>query len=49
MVYALFAARGLMGLLTLTKRKPDKRMSDIVFNVLWLLFGALMLYFTYAG
>ena len=34
MVYALFAARGLMGLLTLTKRKPDRRMSDIVFNVL---------------
>lgn len=25
MVYALFAARGLMGLLTLTKRKPDRR------------------------
>ena len=49
MVYALFAARGLMGLLTLTKRKPDRRMSDIVFNVLWLLFGAMMLYFTYAG
>lgn len=49
MVYALFAARGLMGLLTLTKRKPDRRMPDIVFNVLWLLFGALMLYFTYAG
>lgn len=48
-VYALFTARGLIGLLTLTKRKPDRHMSDIVFNVLWLLFGALMLYFTYAG
>lgn len=39
----------LWGLLTLIKRKPDRLMSDIVFNVLWLLFGALMLYFTYAG
>lgn len=47
-VYALFAARGLMGLLTLTKRKPDRRMSaDIVLNVLWLLFGAVMLYSIY--
>lgn len=46
-VYALFAARGLMGLLTLTKRKPDRRMADIVLNVLWLLFGAVMLYSIY--
>ena len=46
-VYALFAAKGLMGLLTLTKRKPDRRMSDIVLNVLWLLFGAVMLYSIY--
>lgn len=46
-VYALFAARGLIGLLTLTKRKPDRRMSDIVLNVLWLLFGAVMLYSIY--
>lgn len=46
-VYALFAARGLTGLLTLTKRKPDRRMSDIVLNVLWLLFGAVMLYSIY--
>ena len=47
--YVLFAAIGLIGLLTLKKRKPDWRIFDIVFNVLWLLFGALMLYFTYAG
>lgn len=46
-VYALFAAKGLMGLLTLTKRKPGRRMSDIVLNVLWLLFGAVMLYSIY--
>lgn len=46
-VYALFAAKGLMGLLTLTKRKPDRRMADIVLNVLWLLFGAVMLYSIY--
>lgn len=46
-VYALFAARGLTGLLTLTKRKPDRRMADIVLNVLWLLFGAVMLYSIY--
>lgn len=46
-VYALFAARGLIGLLTLTKRKPDRRMADIVLNVLWLLFGAVMLYSIY--
>lgn len=46
-VYALFAARGLAGLLTLTKRKPGRRMSDIVLNVLWLLFGAVMLYSIY--
>lgn len=45
-VYALFAAKGL-GLLTLTKRKPDMRMADIVLNVLWLLFGAVMLYSIY--
>lgn len=47
MVYALFAAKGLIGLLTLTKRKPDRRMADIVLNVLWLLFGAVMLYSIY--
>ena len=47
--YVLFAAIGIIGLLTLKKRKPDWRIFDIVFNVLWLLFGALMLYFTYAG
>ena len=47
--YVFFAAIGLIGLLTLKKRKPDWRIFDIVFNVLWLLFGALMLYFTYAG
>lgn len=46
-VYALFAAKGLMGLLTLTNRKPDRRMADIVLNVLWLLFGAVMLYSIY--
>lgn len=46
-VYALFAAKGLTGLLTLTKRKPDRRMADIVLNVLWLLFGAVMLYSIY--
>lgn len=48
-VYVLFAARGITGLLTLAKRKPNWRMFDIVFNVLWLLFGLVMLYYTYTG
>lgn len=47
-VYVLFAARGIIGLLTLTRRKPAWRIFDIVFNILWLLFGAVMLYFIYA-
>lgn len=45
--YALFAAIGLIGLLTLKKRKPDWRIFDIVFNVLLLLYSAVMLYSIY--
>lgn len=45
--YALFAAIGLIGLLTLKKRKPDWRIFDIVFNMLLLLYSAVMLYSIY--
>lgn len=45
--YALFAAIGLIGLLTLKKRKPDRRIFDIVFNALLLLYSAVMLYSIY--
>ena len=45
--YVLFAAIGLIGLLTLKKRKPDWRIFDIVFNVLLLLYSAVMLYSIY--
>ena len=46
-VYVLFAAIGLIGLLTFKKRKPDWRIFDIVFNVLLLLYSAVMLYSIY--
>lgn len=45
--YVFFAAIGLIGLLTLKKRKPDWRIFDIVFNVLLLLYSAVMLYSIY--
>ena len=45
--YALFAAIGLIGLLTFKKRKPDWRIFDIVFNALLLLYSAVMLYSIY--
>lgn len=45
--YIFFAAIGLIGLLTLKKRKPDWRIFDIVFNVLLLLYSAVMLYSIY--
>lgn len=45
--YVLFAAIGLIGLLTLKKRKTDWRIFDIVFNVLLLLYSAVMLYSIY--
>lgn len=45
--YVLFAAIGLIGLLTFKKRKPDWRIFDIVFNVLLLLYSAVMLYSIY--
>ncbi len=45
--YVLFAAIGLIGLLTLKKRKPDWRIFDIVLNVLLLLYSAMMLYSIY--
>ena len=45
--YVLFAAIGLIGLLTLKKRKRDWRIFDIVFNALLLLYSAVMLYSIY--
>lgn len=45
--YVFFAAIGLIGLLTFKKRKPDWRIFDIVFNVLLLLYSAVMLYSIY--
>lgn len=45
--YVLFAAIGLIGLLTFKKRKPDWRIFDIVFNALLLLYSAVMLYSIY--
>lgn len=45
--YVLFAAIGIIGLLTFKKRKPDWRIFDIVFNVLLLLYSAVMLYSIY--
>lgn len=45
--YVLFAAIGLIGLLTLKKRKPDWRIFDIVFNALLLLYSGVMLYSIY--
>lgn len=45
--YVLFAAIGLIGLLTFKKRKPDWRILDIVFNALLLLYSAVMLYSIY--
>ena len=45
--YALFAAIGLIGLLTFKKRKPDWRILDITFNVILLLLGGLALGATY--
>lgn len=45
--YVLFAAIGLIGLLTFKKRKPDWRIFDIVFNVLLLLYSAVILYSIY--
>lgn len=45
--YVLFAAIGLIGLLTFKRRKPDWRIFDIVFNVLLLLYSAVMLYSIY--
>lgn len=46
-LYVLFAARGIIGLLTLKKRKPKWRIFDIVLNVLLLLYSAVMFYSTY--
>lgn len=46
-LYVLFAARGLIGLLTLKKRKPKWRIFDIVLNVLLLLYSAVMFYSIY--
>ena len=43
----LFAVIGIIGLLTFKKRKPDWRIFDIVFNVLLLLYSAVMLYSIY--
>lgn len=45
--YVLFAAIGLIGLLTFKKRKPDWRILDITFNVILLLLGGLALLATY--
>lgn len=45
--YVLFAAIGIIGLLTFKKRKPDWRIFDIVFNALLLLYSAVMLYSIY--
>lgn len=45
--YVLFAVIGIIGLLTLKKRKPDWRIFDIVFNALLLLYSAVMLYSIY--
>lgn len=45
--YVLFAAIGLIGLLTFKKRKPDWRIFNIVFNALLLLYSAVMLYSIY--
>ena len=45
--YVLFAAIGIIGLLTFKKRKPDWRILDITFNVLLLLYSVVMLYSIY--
>lgn len=45
--YVLFAAIGIIGLLTFKKRKPDWRILDITFNVILLLLGGLALGATY--
>lgn len=45
--YVLFAAIGIIGLLTFKKRNPDWRILDITFNVILLLLGGLALGATY--
>lgn len=46
-IYTLFLARGIIGLFIVTKWKTNWRIFNIVFNILWLLFGMLMFYSLY--